>query len=219
MMREASMVTVEVDPVFVESRLSAGEIACPCCPAGVLGGWGHARARVIAGAGERIHPRRARCRSCRVTHVLLPVSLLLRRAYLAEWVWAALVARALGAGHRTIARQLVVPDSTVRGWLRAMGGRLEAVRVWFVSVALVVGVDVTVPTASGSGWVDALAAVGWARVALIGRFGAGSVLGAVTATKVAVAASAGRLLTPGWPPVSGAAGATRTGPAIPACDM
>jgi hypothetical protein len=30
------MVTVEVDPVRVESRLAAGEIACPCC-GGVLG--------------------------------------------------------------------------------------------------------------------------------------------------------------------------------------
>jgi len=36
------MVTVEVDPVRVESRLAAGEIGCPRC-GGVLGGWGHAR--------------------------------------------------------------------------------------------------------------------------------------------------------------------------------
>lgn len=97
-MREASMVTVEVDPVRVESRLAAGGIGCPGCGAGLLGGWEYARPRVIAGTDTRVRPRRARCRSCGVTHVLLPVSLLLRRAYLAELVFAALVAKALGSG-------------------------------------------------------------------------------------------------------------------------
>ena len=43
------MVTVEVDPVRVESRLAAGAIACPTCGDGVLGGWGYARARRIDG--------------------------------------------------------------------------------------------------------------------------------------------------------------------------
>ncbi|WP_414018089.1 hypothetical protein [Mycobacterium heckeshornense] len=43
------MVTVEADVVRVESRLAAGEIACPACGDGVLGGWGYARARQIEG--------------------------------------------------------------------------------------------------------------------------------------------------------------------------
>ncbi|MBX8689175.1 helix-turn-helix domain-containing protein, partial [Mycobacterium sp. 20091114027_K0903767] len=34
------MVTVEADLVSVESRLAAGEIGCPSCADGVLGGWG-----------------------------------------------------------------------------------------------------------------------------------------------------------------------------------
>jgi hypothetical protein len=34
------VVTVEVDPVRVESRLAAGGIGCPTCGDGVLGGWG-----------------------------------------------------------------------------------------------------------------------------------------------------------------------------------
>ena len=75
----ALMVTVEIDPVCVESRLSAGELRCPVCPLGVLGGWGHARARSVVGGRGRVRPRRARCRDCSVTQVLLPVSLLLRR--------------------------------------------------------------------------------------------------------------------------------------------
>ena len=48
---EALMVTVEVDPARVESRLAAGEIGCPCCVDGTLGGWGHARPRSGGGCG------------------------------------------------------------------------------------------------------------------------------------------------------------------------
>ncbi len=107
------MVTVEVDPVRVESRLAAGEIGCPGC-GGVLGGWGHARARRIAGLADLVRPRRARCRACAVTHVLLPVSVLLRRAYAAEQIWSVWSARTDGLGHRRIAAVIRVPAATVR---------------------------------------------------------------------------------------------------------
>ncbi|MDT2006600.1 helix-turn-helix domain-containing protein [Rhodococcus opacus] len=212
------MVTVEVDSVRVESRLSAGEIGCPCCPGGVLGGWGHARSRPVAGVAERVRPRRARCRSCSVTHVLLPVSLLLRRAYLAEWVFSALLAKARGAGHRPIASWLGVPTSTVRGWLRRFGGRFEAVRAWFLGIAMTAGVDVRIPKASGSGWVDALAAIGAATKSITTRFGPVGILGVVTAAGVAAAGSSGRLLAPGWPPGPGRCAATPVGPDDPGSD-
>lgn len=88
------MVTVEVDPVRVESRLAAGELRCSACPDGVLAGWGFARSRRVVGLADPVRPRRSRCRGCAVTHVLLPVSLLLRRAYAAERVWAVLEAKA-----------------------------------------------------------------------------------------------------------------------------
>jgi len=77
------MVTVEVDPVRVESRLAAGEIGGPGC-GGVQGGWGRARARRIAGLADPVRPRRARCQACAVTDVLLPVTVLLRTAYATE---------------------------------------------------------------------------------------------------------------------------------------
>lgn len=208
----ALMVTVEIDPVCVESRLSAGELRCPVCPRGVLGGWGHARARSVVGCGGRVRPRRARCGDCSVTQVLLPVSLLLRRGYAAELIWAAVVARAGGAGHRRIAVVLGVPASTVRGWLRRMAGRLEAVRIWFISVLVVAGVDVAIPEAAGSGWADVVAAVGAAGSVIVGRFAPAAPAGAVTAAGVAVASSGGRLLSPGWPGVSASAGATRVAP-------
>ena len=124
------MVTVEVDPVHVESRLAAGGIGCPTCGVGVLGGWGYARARRIEGLGDPLRPRRARCRACTVTHVLLPVTVLLRRAYAAERIWAALTARAEGLGIAGSARAWVFRRRRCgvgcaaqgRGWRRFESG-------------------------------------------------------------------------------------------------
>jgi hypothetical protein len=95
---------------------------------------------------------------------------------------------------------LGVPTSTVRGWLRRFGGRFEAVRTWFLGIAVTAGVDVRIPKASGSGWVDALAAIGAATGSITTRFGLAGILGTVTAAGVAAAGSSGRLLAPGWPP-------------------
>ena len=53
------MVTVEADPVRVESRLAAGGIGCPTCGVGVLGGWGYARVRQVEGLSDLLRPRRA----------------------------------------------------------------------------------------------------------------------------------------------------------------
>jgi hypothetical protein len=216
--RKALMVTVEVDPVRVESRLAAGEVSCPSCPDGVLTGWGFARSRPVAGGAEPVRPRRSRCRSCAVTHVLLPVTLLLRRAYVADLIWAAVVAKAAGAGHRVIGARFGVPAGTVRGWLRVIEGRADVVRHWFVAVAVTAGVDVSIPKATGSGCGDVLAAVGAASAAIAARFGDGSVLGAVTAARVAAGCSGGRLLSPGWPPAPGWDRATRTDPDIGGVD-
>jgi hypothetical protein len=193
------MVTVEVDPVRVESRLAAGGIACPTCGDGVLGGWGYARVRRIDGVGDPMRPRRARCRACAVTHVLLPVTVLVRRAYAAERIWAVFTARAEGLGHRRIAASLAVPAATVRGWLRRAAKRLEVIRSWFLQVAVIAGVDVRIPDGSGCPWRDALAAVAAASAAIRLRFGVLGLLGVVTPDRVAVAASSGRLLAPSWP--------------------
>jgi hypothetical protein len=190
------MVTVEVDPVRVESRLASGGIECPTCRDGVLGGWGYARLRQVEGLSDPVRPRRARCRSCLVTHVLLPVTVLLRRAYAAERIWAVLTSRSEGLGHRRIAAGLGVPAATVRGWLRRAADRLEAVRTWFLAVTA--GVDVGIPDGCGCPWCDVLAAVASATAAIGFRFGAAGLLGAVTPARVVVAASRGRLLVRRW---------------------
>ena len=204
------MVTVEADQVLVESRLRDGRLVCPGCP-GVLAPWGWARPRAVRGVGS-LRPRRARCAACLVTHVLLPVTVLLRRADAARVIWAGLLARAAGAGHRPIGLLLGVPASTVRGWLRRMASRLEPVRSHFLLAARLAGVDLVVPKAQGSPWQDVLAAVGAATAAVTARFGAAGVIGPVTAWQVASASSGGRLLSPGWPALSPAAGSNTSCP-------
>ena len=198
--------TVEADQVRVESRLAAGQVECPDC-AGALRPWGWARARGVYGVAGVLRPRRSRCSVCLVTHVLLPVTVLARRAYAVEVIGAALLARAAGSGHRGIGQRLAVPAATVRGWLRVMATRLEPVRLHLLQVARRAGVDRPVPRALGSPWRDLLAALGAATAAVTGRFGPVGVLGPVTGWQVAAACSGGRLLAPGWPPTGLGAGA------------
>lgn len=189
------MLTVETDAAAVEERLRSGRLACPGC-SGVLAGWGRARARTVRGpdGGVRVVPRRSRCTGCRATHVLLPVLLLVRRADTAAVIGAALAAKAAGGGHRRIAERLGRPAATVRGWLRRFGARVEQVRVVFTLHARALAPDPVLPGPAGSGWGDAVAAVRAAAAAFTARF----VL-EVPVWQVAVAVSAGRLLSPVWP--------------------
>lgn len=75
------MLTVGKDAREVERKLRTGRLACPL-RGGRLAPWSFGRRRVVFGEGTlrwRLRPRRARCAQCRVTHVLLPVSVLGRR--------------------------------------------------------------------------------------------------------------------------------------------
>src|SRR5947208_9820760 len=99
-----------------EIDLAVGTLACPGC-AGPLQPWGHARARTVRDHGTTtvaLRPRRARCRTCRVTHVLLPAAVTPRRADTTAVIGAALQASARGIGYRRIAAGLGRPLSTVR---------------------------------------------------------------------------------------------------------
>jgi hypothetical protein len=127
--------------------------------------------------------------------VLLPVGVLLRRADAVAVVGAAIAAKARGLGTRPIAVSVDRPLGTVRGWLRRIGGRIEAVRAWFTRLLCQVAVDPVPPTPTGSVWADAVAAMRAAARAVAVRFA----VAGVTVWQVAGAASAGRLLSPGWP--------------------
>lgn len=191
------MVTVEADVGVVERRLAAGELSCPAC-GGVLAGWGWARPRWLRGPNGpiRLCPRRSRCTSCGVTHVLLPVTAFLRRADAAGVIVSALVAKARGrVGFRRIAAELVRPAETVRGWLRRFAERAEVVRSVFTVWLAAVDADPVMPSPAGGPIADAVTAIAAVAAAVAHRF----VLSTVPLAVAAVAISGGRLLMPGWP--------------------
>jgi hypothetical protein len=190
------VVTVEADSDGVEERLRAGELVCPGC-SGVLAGWGRARGRSVRGVEGVlwIVPRRSRCVGCGVTHVLLPVLVLVRRADVAAVIGSALAVKAAGVGYRRIATGLGRAAETVRGWLRRFAGRVEAVRVVFTRWCRALAPDPVLPEPAGTAWADAVTAITAAAGAVAARFG----LGSVACWEVASAVSSGRLLAPGWP--------------------
>jgi hypothetical protein len=122
----------------VEVELLGGLLGCPSCRE-VLGPWGHARERVLrCRSGDRLLvPRRARCRGCLGTHVLLPEVVFLRRQDGVVVIGEAIEAGVAGEGCRRIASRLGVPADTVRGWLRRFVGRAELIRALFTRCAVV----------------------------------------------------------------------------------
>jgi hypothetical protein len=83
-----------------------------------------------------VRPRRGRCRGCGVTHVLLPVTMLVRRGDWAVLIGKALELKAAGRGQRPIAVAVGVSRSTVRGWLSRFAEVAEEVRAHLVRWAL-----------------------------------------------------------------------------------
>lgn len=153
---------------------------------------------MVRGVGV-LRPRRARCVVCRVTHVLLAVSCLLRRADAVEVVGAALRRKAIGVGHRPIAAALGRPASTVRGWLRAFAGNVEAIRVMFTALLSALEPLLGPVPVHGSLFADAVEVIGMAASAARRRLG---VVGAVSAWQLAASVTGGLLLAPvgptGW---------------------
>jgi hypothetical protein len=194
------MVTVGVVAGVVEWRLAEGGLRCPAC-AGRLAGWGHARERVVrgeSGIGWRFRPRRSRCEGCGVTHVLLPVSCLLRRADGVAVIWAALAGKAAGLGYRPVARLVGRAESTVRGWLARFASRAELVRGLFTAWLCALDADPPPLPPAGSAVADAVAAVAGAAAAA-GRRWAGRLV-SLSPGELASSVSGGQLLSPSWAP-------------------
>lgn len=131
------MLTVSHDPAAVESQLLGRELPCPRCQ-GRLRPWGFGTARVIrCGTPIRsrwVTPRRARCRGCQATHILLPAEFACRRADHAEVIGQAVeLGAAQGLGHRKIAAILQRPESTVRDWLRTFKTNAPAITEAFTA--------------------------------------------------------------------------------------
>lgn len=166
----APMLIVENDPAAVEQELCGGRLACPRC-GGPLGPWGYARERVLRclGADVLLRPRRAKCRKCAKTHVLLRETCLHRRRDEAAVIGAAIEAKARGHGHRPIAAGLGVPKDTVRGWLRRFGARAEAIRAHFTRWAHALDPELGPLKPSAGAFADALEAIAVATRAWVLR--------------------------------------------------
>jgi len=167
------MLIVGTELVLVEAELVGGLLGCPSCR-GVLGPWGHARERVLrCWSGDRLlRPRRARCRGCAGTHVLLPELALARRQDEVAVIGEAIEANvAAGEGFRRIAARLGAYPETVRGWLRRFAERAELIRVHFTRCAVVLDPELGAVLPAGSDVGDALEAIAITARAWVLRFG------------------------------------------------
>lgn len=164
---------VEADGVEVEEKLAAGVYSCGGC-SGRLRPWGFARRRRLRDRGRELElrPRRSRCGSCLVTHVLLPTIALCRRRDLAGVIGEALVARFLeGKSRAGVAEGAGVLPFTARRWCARFAARAEEIRAAFTALAH--GLDASLGPLEGRGSpeVDALEAIGVAAAAATRRFG------------------------------------------------
>jgi transposase-like protein len=198
---EQSAVLIVLDEEDAERHLAAASISCPSCTSGRLRPWGYARTRFLrclGGVRRSVRPRRARCRDCAATHVLLPADVLARHADTVEVVITALLAHQAGAGHRRIAADLDVSVDTVRSWLRRVTARAEWLRKRATVSAYELDAMLPPIEPTGSALGDALAALGVAAAARRRRIG-----GTASPWQLIGLASGGRLLAPVSPALSG----------------
>ena len=166
------MLIVCAEVGLVEAELVGGLLGCPSCR-GVLGPWGYARERVLRcrGGDRWLRPRRARCRGCAGTHVLLPQLAFSRRQDEVSVIGGAIEAKVAGEGFRRIAARLGASPETVRGWLRRFAERAGEIRAYFTRCAVVLDPEIGAVLAAGSDVADALEAIAVAVRAWVLRFG------------------------------------------------
>jgi Domain of unknown function (DUF6431)/Helix-turn-helix domain len=166
------MLIVCAEVALVEAELVGGLLGCPSCP-GVLGPWGHARGRVLRCRGEDrlLRPRRARCRGCAGTHVLLPEVAFSRRQDEVSVIGEAIEAKVAGEGFRRIAARLGAYPETVRGWLRRFAERAELIRAHFTRCAVALDPQLGAMLPAGSDVSDAVEAIAVTARAWVLRFG------------------------------------------------
>ena len=132
------MLIVCAEQARVEAELVGGLLACPSCRRGVGAVGACAGAGAALPVGDRwLRPRRARCRGCAGTHVLLPDVALLRRRDEVAVIGAAIEANVAGRG--VSADRGAVGGAGGHGaWLAARGSRerAELIRAHFTRWAV-----------------------------------------------------------------------------------
>lgn len=184
-----------LDEALAHRELVAAKLRCPGC-SGSLRCWGFARPRSLwlsCGDRVRLRPRRARCRDCGVTQVLLPALAPPRSSYAMDVVGSVLLRSAQGQSHRSIATRLDLPADTVRGWIRRVSGRAEWLRVQGVTTATTLDpmlgpID---PAPGRTALADAVEALGVAAAAAQRLFGPSA-----TPWQLIAMLAGGQLLTP-----------------------
>jgi hypothetical protein len=134
------------------------------------------------------------CSACRRSQVLLPASVLLRRAVVVTVVGAGLLAKAGGLGHRRVAAEVGRPASTVRGWLRRAGRVADQVLAVLAAVAAELGVEFVPPAPADQSVASVVEAVGGLARAVGRRLG-----GSCSPWRLAAVVCGGRLLAPQGP--------------------
>jgi hypothetical protein len=217
------VLTVAADPDLVERLLRDGELVCPRCGEGVLGGHGwvpgrwlrmadglvvlfkaHATVEEISSGTVAPGLRRGRCKAagCQATHVLAPPAVLWRRLDEAGLIGAVLEGCAEGLGYRRIAGRLgrvrtgVLGQAAELGVVRRCVARFtaNAGRLRAAFTALVHRVDSSPPVMTSGGCPVAEAVAAIGEAAAAVRRLLGTRLLAVSPWMVAAAVSNGSLL-------------------------
>ncbi|MGH3276012.1 MAG: helix-turn-helix domain-containing protein, partial [Streptosporangiaceae bacterium] len=166
---------------------------------GVLAPWWYGITREIVGLGgaaELMRPRRAICRLCGRTRVLLPDVMLRRRQYRVEVIGAALLLAAGGMPWTRVAAELGVPFETARGWLRRFTRRADLVRAWLLGLLDALADDPWLP-AGQAGLAGALGVLAGLYAQLPARW---PLVAALSPWQLASRLSRAGLLALAWPP-------------------
>ena len=182
---------------------SSGRGCCGAWSRGAGGGWpggGSAWSGIWwgwAGWTGRVRPRRALCAGCGVSRVLLPDSMLRRRQYGVEVIWAGLLAAVRGRPWNRVAAELGVPYTTVREWLRRFARRADRVHAWLCGLLPRLVDDPVWPAGTAGAAGDALAVLGALHQQMPGRW---PVVAGLSPGQLAARLSRCGLLAPSWPP-------------------
>jgi len=108
---------------------------CPACSTPMMFWSRYTRSVRDGGRCHLIRLRRARCRTCRHSHALVPSFLALGRLDVVDTIGAVITAVVSGPGGvRPAARAFDVPHATARDWVRCFGRRAEQLAAVFAAL-------------------------------------------------------------------------------------